>query len=62
MFRALNCCVDCSGVAEDPEECDDGNTDDGDGCADDCRIERCGDGVLQSDEECDGEEFAAGCV
>ncbi len=46
-----------NGFLEGPEECDDGNTTDGDGCAADCTNEgpppNCGDGVLDSDEECD---------
>ncbi|MCB9734154.1 MAG: hypothetical protein H6745_16275 [Deltaproteobacteria bacterium] len=46
-----------SGVAGVPdEECDDGNTDSGDGCSSTCTIEGCGDGVVQPDlgEQCDG--------
>jgi len=36
------------------EECDDGNTVDGDGCSADCRLEYCGDGIINNiDEECD---------
>jgi len=36
------------------EECDDGNTVDGDGCSADCKIEYCGDGIINNiDEECD---------
>jgi cysteine-rich repeat protein len=35
------------------EECDDGNVISGDGCSADCLSEFCGDGVLQSNEECD---------
>jgi cysteine-rich repeat protein len=38
-----------------PENCDDGNTTDGDGCSSKCRIESCGNGVTESvnGEECD---------
>ena len=37
------------------EECDDGNTLDGDGCSNSCKIEFCGDGKVQKStgEECD---------
>ena len=35
------------------EECDDGNTDGGDGCAGDCRRETCGDGRVVGVETCD---------
>ena len=39
---------------EPPEECDDGNLTNGDGCSDSCLLEQiCGDGVVQSPEECD---------
>lgn len=44
-----------NGGVEGTEACDDGNTQDGDGCSSACTIEPavCGDGVVQSDEECD---------
>jgi cysteine-rich repeat protein len=35
-----------------PEECDDGNLDDGDGCSGTCKLE-CGNGVITPNEECD---------
>jgi cysteine-rich repeat protein len=37
------------------EDCDDGNTNSGDGCQDDCQLPSCGDGVidLADDEQCD---------
>lgn len=35
------------------EQCDDGNTFDGDGCDSQCRAEVCGNGILQEGEECD---------
>ena len=43
------------GAMEEGEECDDGNTDDEDGCAADCVVEFCGDGIVQAglDEACD---------
>ena len=40
------------------EACDDGNLDDGDGCDATCVPTQCGDGVVQSDELCDGNAFA----
>jgi cysteine-rich repeat protein len=45
----------CGNNVTDPgETCDDGNTVSGDGCASNCLIEECGDGVLTPDtEECD---------
>lgn len=35
------------------EECDDGNGVNGDGCDHECRLESCGNGRLEGDEECD---------
>jgi len=35
------------------EECDDGNTIDGDGCQGECALPLCGDGILDAGEECD---------
>lgn len=49
------------------EECDDGNTADGDGCSAICEIEEaipeCGNGVVEGEEECDEEDFGdiTGC-
>ena len=42
-----------------PEECDDGNVIDGDGCSADCHREECGNGILDPGEECDGTDDAA---
>ncbi len=51
------------------EECDDGNSNDGDGCASDCTIQPvCGDGSLDAGEECDdgnsndGDGCASNCT
>lgn len=46
------------GLSEFPEECDDGNTADGDGCSAGCRVEQpptsvCGDGLVDDGEACD---------
>ncbi|MFQ5515380.1 MAG: DUF4215 domain-containing protein, partial [Myxococcota bacterium] len=35
------------------EECDDGNTSDGDGCSATCLLTACGNGLLEQGEECD---------
>ena len=40
-------------MVEEGEECDDGNRNGGDGCTFDCRIEECGNGVLEIGEGCD---------
>jgi len=68
-------CTDCGNGRiemideEIGEECDDGNTENGDGCSDLCRLERCGDGVTQEAfEVCDdgnnedGDECSANCL
>ncbi len=47
------------------ETCDDGNADDGDGCAADCTAEFCGDARLQVGETCDdgaGNSLAGPCL
>jgi cysteine-rich repeat protein len=50
------------------EECDDGNTTDGDGCDHNCFVEECGNNVIQTGEECDdgnqvsGDGCSADCV
>jgi cysteine-rich repeat protein len=43
------------------EECDDGNTDDCDGCDSNCIEEVCGDGILDCGEDCDGGGETADC-
>jgi cysteine-rich repeat protein len=35
------------------EQCDDGNREDGDGCSRHCRLETCGNGVVDPGEDCD---------
>jgi cysteine-rich repeat protein len=45
---------DCGdNVIKSGEECDDGNTTDGDGCDALCLLEVCGNGILQAPEQCD---------
>jgi cysteine-rich repeat protein len=41
------------GNQEPNEECDDGNTADGDGCSSLCTLSVCGDGVIEGSEQCD---------
>jgi cysteine-rich repeat protein len=40
-------------IANFSETCDDGNTDDGDGCNSECKSEACGNGNKEEGEECD---------
>jgi cysteine-rich repeat protein len=56
------------GVVDSGEQCDDGNTDPGDGCTAACQSEtgataECGNGVIESGEECDdaNDEAGDGC-
>ncbi|MBI4819989.1 MAG: DUF4215 domain-containing protein [Deltaproteobacteria bacterium] len=56
-------------IVDSPEECDDGNTADGDGCSSTCSLELlCGNGVVQAPEECDdgnitpGDGCSATCI
>lgn len=50
------------GFATPPEQCDDGDQQDGDGCNAACRVEFCGDGVVQTrlGEQCDDANPNAG--
>jgi cysteine-rich repeat protein len=52
------------GRVANTEQCDDGNTDDGDGCSSSCKSESnpatCGDGALGNGESCDDGNAAAG--
>lgn len=44
------------------EECDDHNNEDNDGCSAICLMEFCGDGIVQTDEECDLPRAPLQCV
>jgi cysteine-rich repeat protein len=61
------------GIVDPGEECDDGNTTDGDGCPGDCLLPdppepECGDGIVDPGEECDdgntvsGDGCDSGCL
>lgn len=60
LYLAYNphyiCNPDCgNGVIDAAEQCDDGNTTNGDGCSASCQFEVCGDGVVNNNgtEQCD---------
>ncbi len=60
-----NCAVDCpfmcgDGILEVGEDCDDGNLLPEDGCSSECRLEFCGDGIIQTglNETCDDNNTA----
>ena len=46
--------------APGPEQCDDGNTTNGDGCSSTCQLEHCGNGHLDAGEGCDDGNNVAG--
>jgi len=56
------------GINQVTEECDDGNTDNGDGCNSLCKLEECGNGVTDAGEDCDdgnnldGDTCPANCL
>jgi len=49
-----------NGVVEPPEQCDDGNLVDSDGCDSNCTPTGCGNGIVTAGEECDDGNTAAG--
>jgi cysteine-rich repeat protein len=53
LVRAYCASLCGNGMIDAGEQCDDGNTDDGDGCDVACNVEVCGNGIVQADEECD---------
>ncbi|HWO19776.1 MAG TPA: DUF4215 domain-containing protein [Kofleriaceae bacterium] len=63
-------CLSCGdGILQRPgEECDDGNTQDGDGCDSNCKATRCGNGIVTAGEACDdgntrdGDECRGDCL
>ncbi|MFC1827163.1 DUF4215 domain-containing protein, partial [Thermodesulfobacteriota bacterium] len=56
-----------NGTVESGEQCDDGNTVNGDTCQADCQLPVCGDGIVDPDEQCDdgnivdGDDCQADC-
>jgi cysteine-rich repeat protein len=53
----------CGNGASEPalgEECDDGNTLGGDGCSSQCKLEACGNGIIEAGETCDWPEMNGG--
>src|SRR6185369_5678940 len=46
-------CTCGNGIVESGEDCEDGNTNDGDGCDNNCTFTGCGNGVTTSGEQCD---------
>jgi cysteine-rich repeat protein len=74
VLVCLTCLAGCGDSPEDAvcgdgvhapiEQCDDGNTTDGDGCSSACLVEippGCGDGVVGGGEQCDGAGETASC-
>lgn len=53
-------CGDAIVDAAAGEQCDDGNTDENDGCTTRCEGNPCGDGILAAEEECDDGNQLAG--
>ena len=50
LCRLLTC---GNATVESPEQCDDGNAVNNDGCTNACRVPLCGDGILSGSEQCD---------
>jgi len=59
---ALAAAVCGNGAPEAPEQCDDGNLVDGDGCDSNCTFTACGNAIVTAGEECDdGNTVSEGC-
>src|SRR5262245_48132677 len=55
------CQVDCgNSIVEAPEQCDDGNAVEGDGCDSNCTQTACGNGITTAGEECDDGDLQSG--
>ena len=51
----------CGNMVVDPgEQCDDGNSVNGDGCDDNCTLTACGNGIVSAGEQCDDGNTTAG--
>jgi cysteine-rich repeat protein len=50
-----------NGVVDPGEECDDGNTNNNDGCRNNCKLPYCGDGIVDPNKECDPQAIPTGC-
>jgi cysteine-rich repeat protein len=55
------CQVNCgNSIVEGPEQCDDGNAVEGDGCDSNCTQTACGNGITTTGEECDDGDLQSG--
>ena len=56
----LTVATSCVQIVDAGEDCDDGNSDDGDGCTSACEHLVCGDGFVRGNEECDDGNTVSG--
>ena len=64
-FREIDFCGDNLLQISIGEQCDDGNTNNSDGCNAQCHLEVCGDGIKQPNEQCDdgaSNNLTSGCT